>query len=80
MKKYVLVGILIWGLILPIKCFAQNLKIGYVDVFEVFREYEKTKDYDKILENKKKAKEKELEKKRNEIKKMQDKLLSLIHI
>ena len=73
MKRVTLL-IFIFSLILPLKSFSQNLKVGYIDVFKVFREYKKTKDYDKILEDKKKAKEKELEKKRNEIKKMQDRL------
>ncbi len=73
MKRVTLL-IFIFSLILSLDSFSQNLKVGYIDVFKVFREYKKTKDYDKILEDKKKSKEKELEKKRNEIKKMQDRL------
>lgn len=49
-------------------------KLGYVDLSRLFDEYNKTKEYDKILEEKQKAYESEREKKVNDIKQMQDKL------
>ncbi len=54
--------------------FAKELKVGFVDVFEVFNEYEKTKDHDAKLEKKKEEAEKQLDKKKEEIEKLQGKL------
>lgn len=54
--------------------FAKELKIGCVDAIEVFNEYEKTKDYDKVLESKKTDKEKKLESKGAELEKLQNKI------
>ncbi len=42
-------------------CFAQDLKIGYVDVLKIFSDYKKTKKYDKELEKKGEAAKKKLE-------------------
>ncbi|MFH1504416.1 MAG: OmpH family outer membrane protein [Candidatus Omnitrophota bacterium] len=56
------------------KAFSQEMKIGYVDIFEIFNEYDKTKEYDAKLEIKKKAVEKELEVKKEDIEKIQNKL------
>lgn len=61
-------------LTLPVAGFAKELKIGYVDIFEVFNEYKKTKEYDKVLEREKGKEEKKLEKKKGEIEKLQSKL------
>lgn len=72
MKK-ILLGFLISFLSL-FYSFSQELKIGYVDVFKVFNEYEKTKEYDGILEKRKEEEEKKLSEKREEIEKMQSKL------
>ena len=54
--------------------FARDLKLAYVDVFGLFNEYEKTKEYDKALEKRKSLKEKELESEKKKIEKMQNKL------
>lgn len=54
--------------------FSKELKIGYVNVFEIFNEYEKTKEYDEELEKKKAEVEKQLDKKKEEIEKLQGKL------
>ena len=54
--------------------FSKDLKIGYVDVFEIFNEYEKTKEYDEELEKRKSEVEKQLDKKKEEIEKLQGKL------
>ncbi len=55
-------------------CFSKDLKIGYVDIFKVFNDYEKTKDYDKKLEKKKNDVEKNLEAKKAVIEKLQNKM------
>jgi outer membrane protein len=56
-----------------VKSSAEELKIGYVDFFEVYNEYGKTKDYEKKLAEKKEVEEKKLDKKKSEIEKMQSK-------
>ncbi|MBD3246511.1 MAG: hypothetical protein GF333_05815 [Candidatus Omnitrophica bacterium] len=53
---------------------AKDMKIGYVDVFKVFNEYEKTKEYDAVLEKKKEEKEAQLQEKKEKIEQMQNKL------
>lgn len=67
---------LIWVILMSFSftCFAKELKVGFVDVFEVFNEYEKTKDYDEKLEKKKEEAEKQLDKRKEEIEKLQGKL------
>ena len=55
-------------------CFSQDLKIGYVDIFKVFNDYEKTKEYDINLEKRKEEAEKKLEEKKETIEKLQGKL------
>ena len=54
MKK-VLLSLLMLGILgsFSSNLWAKDLKIGYVDIFKIFNEYEKTKEYDKILEGKK---------------------------
>jgi outer membrane protein len=59
---------------LPLSAFSKDLKIGYVDIFQVFNEYEKTKEYDQKLEEKKSTTEKKLEAKKDTIEKLQNKL------
>lgn len=73
-KLILFVGIL--GILLSSGAYAKELKIGYVDVLMLFNEYDKTKDYESMLEGKKqeRAKENKLEVKKEEIIKMQDKL------
>jgi len=66
--------VLVVALSLSFSCFAKDLKIGYVDIFKVFNDYDKTKGYDTKLEAKKKAAEKKLEAKKVLIEKMQQKL------
>jgi outer membrane protein len=75
MKKF-FSFLVIFGLIgsFSFSAFAKELKIGYVDIFEVFNEYEKTKDYDKNLEKKKDEQMKKLDEKKAELEKLQNKL------
>jgi outer membrane protein len=54
-----------------------NAKIGYVDLSRLFDEYYKTKEYDKVLEEKSKAFEKERNDKIEKIKEAQGKLALL---
>jgi len=52
--------------------FAKEYKIGYVDLARVFDEYKKTKESEKALEDKAKAKEKERQTMLDEMKKLKD--------
>jgi len=54
------------------KAFAKELKIGYVDLAKVFDEYKKTKDSEKVLEEKGKSKEAERAKLVDEVKRLKD--------
>ena len=54
------------------KVFAKELKIGYVDLAKVFDEYKKTKDAEKLLEEKGKSKEADRTKMIDEVKKLKD--------
>ncbi len=78
LMKRIVPFVIICGLTLsmPLSLKAGEGKIGYVDLYSVFNNYQKTKDYEKILEQKKSEKEKEtkINEKKNEIIKMQDKL------
>lgn len=49
-------------------------KLGFVDLSRLFDEYNKTKYYDKVLEDKQKSYESERDKKVNEVKQLQDKM------
>ena len=74
MKK-LLVIFLAMGLVCGFnQAFAKDLKIGYVDIFKVFNDYEKTKKYDTTLEAKKKEAEAKLEQKKTDLEQMQKKL------
>lgn len=56
----------------PKETFAAEYKIGYVDMAKVFAEYNKTKDSEKGLEEKGKAKEADRKKLVDELKKLKD--------
>lgn len=49
-------------------------KLGYIDLSKAFSEYGKTKNYDKVLNDKEKAYTDERDKKISELKSLQDKL------
>jgi len=74
--KRVIGCLLVFGVMMSFSstCFSKDLKIGYVDIFKVFNDYEKTKEYDEKLEAKKNVAEKKLEKKKGTIEKLQGKL------
>ncbi|MDD4294372.1 MAG: OmpH family outer membrane protein [Candidatus Omnitrophica bacterium] len=55
-------------------CSAKELKIGYVDVYEIFQDYSKTKSYDAILEKERSTAAESLEKQRDDLEKMQSQL------
>jgi Skp family chaperone for outer membrane proteins len=74
-KKFV--GILLaLGLLVSFSfsSLAKELKIGYVNFFEVFNEYKKTKEYDDNLSKKQEEKEKQLKQKGEDIEKMESKV------
>lgn len=75
MKKIIIASLItvLLGVFLGSDLFAAD-KFGYVNLGRIFDEYNKTKDYDKILEKKQKDFETERETKINEIKSLQDKL------
>jgi len=54
------------------KVYAKEYKIGYVDLAKVFDEYKKTKESEKSLEEKGKAKEADRKKMVDELKKLKD--------
>jgi outer membrane protein len=74
--KKVVIFLVMLGLSVSLagRSYAKELKIGCVDAIEVFNEYSKTKDYDKVLEAKKTDKEKKLELKGADLEKLQNKL------
>lgn len=49
-------------------------KFGFIELGKIFNEYNKTKDYDKVLSGKENAYETERDKKVDEIKQLQDKM------
>lgn len=53
--------------------FSKTDKVMYVDLFKVFNEYKKTKEYDEQLEKRKEEKKESWEEKQEQIKEMQDK-------
>jgi outer membrane protein len=69
----VIAALFIWtALSFPLPSYAAE-KLGYVDLSRLFDEYGKTKDYDKVLEEKQKLYESERDAKVKEIKGLQDK-------
>ncbi len=75
MKRIVLVAVsFILGLVFLVSPVFAAEKLGYLDLSRTFSEYNKTKEYDKILTEKQNAYESEREKKVNEIKQLQDKM------
>lgn len=52
--------------------WAAELKIGYVDMAKIFGEYSKTKESEKVLEEKGRAKEADMKKMDDEIRKLKD--------
>lgn len=75
MKK-LLVLLVMLGLLVPFKgfCGSDVIKIGYVNVLDIFDKYTKTQEYDKDLEKVKESKETELTRKKDEIEKLQSKI------
>ena len=77
MKKRMIVGFVLMAAVLLIfsvgKSYAES-KIVYADLSIIFEGYKKTKDFDVGLEGTQKSKQKEIDKKVDEIKKLQDKL------
>lgn len=73
-KVFLSLAILLTAGIFSLNCFAQEKKICYVDIFKVFNDYQKTKNYEKDLEGKRKKQEAKLEKKKEAIDSMQSKI------
>lgn len=75
MKK-VLIFLIALGLLSSVSfcAFSKDLRLGYVDIMQVFDEYSKTKDYDGELEKKSEVEQKKLDAEKEKIQKMQNKL------
>lgn len=71
MKKLSIISVLLFSCALMASAFAAD-KIGYVDVGQLIDAYQKTKDFEKSLEAKIDAYDKEREAKINAIKQMQE--------
>jgi len=74
MKKIIILLGLVFVFSFSSSVLAQDMKMGYVDIFKVFNDYDKTKDFDKQLEEEKDKAEKKLDTKKEELQKLQSKL------
>jgi len=77
MKKMALVAVAILfaaGCVLPCAALAKEYKIAFIDLAKVFDEYSKTKQADKVMSEKGKAKEAERSKFVEEIRKLREEL------
>lgn len=75
MRKLILSLVIIFGLSSFNLCaFSAPEDIIYVDLFEIFSKYEKTEDYDKMLEKKQSKEEEGLSEKKKEIEKLREEL------
>ncbi|OGX41065.1 MAG: hypothetical protein A2984_03345 [Omnitrophica WOR_2 bacterium RIFCSPLOWO2_01_FULL_41_12] len=70
----IVLWMVVFGLLILVNTGLAADKFGYVDLSRIFSEYQKTKDYDKNLQEKTSAYEGEREKKANEVKQLQDKI------
>lgn len=78
MKKNILfLAVALFGITFCSSSFAKDLKIGYVDVYKVFNEYDKTKESEGVLDKKKKEVETKLIEKKASIEEIQNKLETL---
>lgn len=68
-----LAGVIFGVMLLVYPAYAAD-KLGYVDLGKIFSEYNKTKDYDKVLEGKETAYKTEITKKLDDYKQQQDKV------
>lgn len=73
-KKLIGILVIIFCLALSGYAFAQELKIGYVDMRKVFYEYKKTKEFNQALEKEDKLVKEEIEKKTQEVRKLRDEM------
>lgn len=73
-KKFLVLAAALLGVIFWLDFSLAADKLAYVDLGKIFSEYQKTKDYDKILASKEEAYNADREKKLAEIKQLQDKL------
>jgi Skp family chaperone for outer membrane proteins len=74
MKKMAILGVAIACAVFFTASAQAADKLGYVDLGKLFDEYNKTKDYDKVLEGKQNTYEGEREKKVNDVKQLQSKI------
>ena len=77
--RRVIVCLLVFALVgsVSFTSSAKELKIAYVDSLKVFNDYQKTQDYEKKLDKKKKEIGEKLDAKKDDIKKVESKLTVL---
>lgn len=75
--KILIAVFLLFALVVPNVYAAKTEKIGYVDLSRLFDEFHKTKDYDKVLEEKHKVFEAAAKEKMEKIREAQGKLALL---
>ena len=76
MKKLILVAVL-FALALPCGAFAQGMKVGTIDMNRAFKEYNKTKDAEKKINEAKDAAKKEYDDRADSYKKALDEINKL---
>ncbi len=74
MRRLVLMGVLALSLFFITGLVYAEERLSYVNVERILKEYNKAKEYDKVLENKQKDYEQKRQKELDEIRKLQDKL------
>jgi Skp family chaperone for outer membrane proteins len=73
-KRFGIIAGVIFGVMMFLGVASAADKFGYVDLARIFSEYTKTKEYDKVLNDKQAAYETDRDKKVNEVKQLQDKI------
>ena len=77
MKAVRILGIMLCGLFLATGAFAKDMKIAYVDLSRLFDNYQKTKDYDGVLQKESEGFQKERDAMINKVRDAQGKLALL---
>ena len=76
-KNIIFLAVVLLGISFSSNTFSGDLKIGYVDVYKVFNEYDKTKESESVLDKKKKTAEAKLIEKKNSLEEIQGKFEAL---
>jgi len=74
LKKLLGALIVIFCMVISDSAFSENLKLGYINMREIFYEYKKTKDFNQKLEKEDEEAKVEIEKRSKNLKRMRDEL------